>query len=115
MPPSPPSIRLCSRPTENTYLLMYSYLSDIYYPRWSLNPFIRGSYSEGSVEMKDDTIDKLGRSLRGRLHFSGEATSKDWYGYMQGAYLTGQERAKKILRALQSSGNRDYNIDALMV
>ena len=38
---------------------------------------------------------KLGQNLE-RLYFGGEATSEDWYGYMQGAYLTGEEKGKLI-------------------
>ena len=34
--------------------------------------------------------------LNKRLHFAGEATSEDWYGYMQGAYLTGDEKGNMI-------------------
>ena len=37
----------------------------------------------------------LGERL-GRLYFAGEATSEDWYGYMQGAYLTGKNQGQAI-------------------
>ena len=38
---------------------------------------------------------KLGQNL-GRLYFGGEATSEVWYSYIQGAYLTGEEKGKMI-------------------
>ena len=34
--------------------------------------------------------------LNKRLHFAGEATSEDWYGYMQGAYWTGDKKGNMI-------------------
>ena len=34
--------------------------------------------------------------LNKRLHFAGEATSEDWYGYMQGAFLTSDEKGNMI-------------------
>ena len=42
-----------------------------------------------------EDFNKLGQNL-GRLYFGGEATSDEWYGYMQGAYLTGEEKGKMI-------------------
>ena len=42
-----------------------------------------------------EDFNKLGQNL-GRLYFGGEATSEDWYGYMQGAYLTGEKKGKMI-------------------
>ena len=42
-----------------------------------------------------EDFNKLGQNL-GRLFFAGEATSEEWYGYMQGAYLTGEEKGKII-------------------
>ena len=67
----------------------------IYYYRWSQDPFTQGSYSEPVVGFTSEDFNKLGQNL-GRLFFSGEATSSEWYGYMQGAYLTGEEKGKLI-------------------
>ena len=67
----------------------------IYYCRWSQDPFTQGSYSEPVVGFTFEDFNKLGQNL-GRLFFSGEATSSEWYGYMQGAYLTGEEKGKLI-------------------
>lgn len=39
----------------------------------------------------------------GRLYFAGEAKSEDWYGYMQGAYLTGKEQGQRIADDLLSA------------
>ncbi|XP_078349006.1 uncharacterized protein LOC144633953 isoform X2 [Oculina patagonica] len=67
----------------------------IYYYRWSEDPFTQGSYSDPVVGFTSEDFNKLGQNL-GRLYFAGEATSEDWYGYMQGAYLTGEEKGQMI-------------------
>ena len=67
----------------------------IYYYRWSQDPFTQGSYSEHVVGFTSEDLTKLGQNL-GRLYFCGEATSEEWYGYMQGAYLTGEQKGKLI-------------------
>ena len=78
-----------------SYLLTRVVSSAIYYYRWSQDPFTQGSYSEPVVGFTSEDFNKLGQNL-GRLYFSGEATSAEWYGYMQGAYLTGKEKGKLI-------------------
>ena len=45
--------------------------------------------------MTTDNFSNLAKNL-GRLYFAGEATSEDWYGYMQGAYFTGKEQGQRI-------------------
>ena len=78
-----------------SYLLTRFLSSAIYYYRWSQDPFTQGSYSEPVVGFSSDDFIKLGQNL-GRLYFGGEATSEEWYGYIQGAYLTGEEKGKLI-------------------
>ena len=56
---------------------------------------MQGSFSEPVVGFTSEDFNKLGQNL-GRLYFGGEATSEEWYGYMQGAYLTGEEKGKLI-------------------
>ena len=77
------------------HLLTRFVSSAIYYYRWSQDPFTQGSYSEPVVGFSSEDFNKLGQNL-GRLYFGGEATSAEWYGYMQGAYLTGEEKGKLI-------------------
>ena len=48
--------------------------------------------------MSSKTFEDLAKKL-GNLYFSGEATNEEWYGYMQAAYLTGEEQAKSIVKA----------------
>lgn len=45
--------------------------------------------------MTSEDWKNIGKNL-GQLYFAGEGTSKEWVGYMQGAYLTGDEKAKMI-------------------
>lgn len=35
------------------------------------------------------------------LHFAGEATSQDYYGYLHGAYFEGVERGRQIAECLK--------------
>ena len=67
----------------------------IYYYRWSQDPFTQGAYSAPVVGFTSQDFNKLGEKL-GRLYFGGEATSEDWYGFMQGAYFTGEKIGKLI-------------------
>ncbi|PFX20222.1 Polyamine oxidase [Stylophora pistillata] len=69
--------------------------SAIFYNRWSQDKFTQGSYSEPVVGTTSHDFINLGRRL-GRLYFAGEATSEEWHGYMQGAYLSGKEKAQII-------------------
>lgn len=69
--------------------------SAIFYHRWSKDEFAQGSYSEPVVGTTSQDFKNLGRKL-GRLYFAGEATSEEWYGYLQGAYLSGKEKAQII-------------------
>ena len=74
---------------------VYLYIIAISYHRWSKDSFTRGAYSEPVVGTTSQDFKNLGERL-GRLYFAGEATSEDWYGYMQGAYLTGKNQGQAI-------------------
>ncbi|PFX17976.1 Polyamine oxidase [Stylophora pistillata] len=69
--------------------------TDIYYHRWSKEPLTQGAFSDPVVGMTSKDWENIGKNL-GRLYFAGEATSEEWYGYMQGAYLTGDKKGKMI-------------------
>lgn len=69
--------------------------TDIFYPRWFTNPFTRGSFTYFPLGTTSEDITNLAMNLE-NLYFAGEGTSVDWCGYMQGAYLTGQEKARRI-------------------
>lgn len=72
---------------------------DIVVPRWTLDPLFRGSYSNWPLGALDQHHWNLGQPLGGGaswLHFSGEATSADAFGYVQGAWDQGLMAAKAI-------------------
>ena len=73
--------------------------ADMFYHRWSQDDFTRGSYSDVVVGHTEADFKRLGQNL-GRLFFAGEAVSPEWFGYMQGALKTGQEKGKIIAQAL---------------
>lgn len=87
---------------------------DFLYPRWSTEPWAYGSYSNWppsySIEMHQNL-----RANLGHLYFAGEATSAEYYGFLQGMLyplinlLLGVGVAKNIVGAYfegQSVGNK---------
>lgn len=69
--------------------------NNFYYYRWTPNPLYRGSYSNWPTGTSLCQHDNLRRSI-GRLHFAGEAYSRDYYGYVHGAYTEGLQTGTKI-------------------
>ncbi|KAF2124440.1 polyamine oxidase-like protein [Dothidotthia symphoricarpi CBS 119687] len=68
---------------------------DFMYPRWTLNPWTFGSYSNWPV----GTTLEMHQNLRAnvdRLYFAGEATSAEYFGFLHGAWFEGQEAGKRI-------------------
>ncbi|KAL8834954.1 MAG: hypothetical protein Q9170_003531 [Blastenia crenularia] len=59
------------------------------YPRWSLEPWAYGSYSN----WPPGTTLEMHQNLRanvGNLYFAGEATSAEYFGFLHGAWFEGQ-------------------------
>jgi monoamine oxidase len=66
--------------------------------RWRQDPFARGSYSFKAVgTSKKDRKALFGADWDGRLHFAGEATSRDHPATVHGALMTGQAAARAAL------------------
>ena len=42
------------------------------------------------------------------LFFAGEGTSSEYYGYVQGAYFTGRDKAKEIARCIKGKECEPY-------
>ena len=81
------------------------------YPRWSLEPWAYGSYSN----WPPGTTLEMHQNLRanvGRLFFAGEATSTEYYGFLHGAWFEGQAAGMQIVNCLQGncSGEIDYPV-----
>jgi monoamine oxidase len=63
---------------------------------WGQDPWSRGAYSAalpGQAGMRR----VLARPVARRLYFAGEACAEEWATQVAGAYLSGQEAARKIL------------------
>ncbi|KAJ4256131.1 hypothetical protein NW762_009207 [Fusarium torreyae] len=69
------------------------------YPRWSMEEWSYGSYSNWPVGMTLEKHQNL-RANVDRLWFAGEANSAEFFGYLQGAYFEGQEIGERLVRIL---------------
>ncbi|XP_070578791.1 uncharacterized protein [Ptychodera flava] len=76
--------------------------SDILVSKWGIDPLHYGSYSNWPVEVSMESFVRLQAPV-GKLYFAGEATHERYNGYLQGALLTGQDRADDILRCMDGS------------
>lgn len=74
------------------------------YPRWSTVPWAYGSYSNWPPGLTLEGHQNL-RANNGRLWYAGEATSAEFFGYLQGAYLEGQKVGETIAACLEGSGD----------
>ncbi|MBU6362075.1 MAG: NAD(P)/FAD-dependent oxidoreductase [Chloroflexota bacterium] len=66
--------------------------------RWSSDPFAGGSYSFNPVGAVPEMRDHLAKSLDDVLYFAGEAASRQYFGTVHGAYLSGVKAADEILK-----------------
>lgn len=65
--------------------------------RWRMDPFSRGSYSHRTPACLPQDSDVLAEPVAGRILFAGEATSRDRFGYVDGALETGLREASRIM------------------
>ena len=73
---------------------------DFMYPRWSLEPWAFGSYSNWPPSYTLEMHQNLRASV-GRLWFAGEATSTEYYGFLHGAYFEGQRAGEQIAKCIK--------------
>lgn len=71
----------------------------IMYPKWSLEPWTFGSYSNWPQGTTLEQHQNLRANLN-RLYFAGEATHPEYYGFLQAAYYEGQSVAQAIANCL---------------
>jgi monoamine oxidase len=64
--------------------------------RWGQDPFARGAYSFNKLGSTPAMRDDLAASLDGRLFFAGEATSRQYFATVHGAYLSGLAAATQL-------------------
>ena len=88
---------------------MYLFLSlkDIVVSKWSKNPYTLGSYTDPVVGTDSSVFANMAGRLK-NLFFAGEATHEDWYGYIQGSYFSGLDRAKEIASCIQGKKCESY-------
>ena len=88
-------------------------LVNVYITQWVTSPWTRGSYSFLSREARGSDFDCLASPLpygsdgeKGipalQLMFAGEATHRQFYGTVHGAYLTGVREAERLLKYLNN-------------
>ena len=75
-------------------------VEDILIPTWKVDPLYMGTYSTTPVGITSDTYRELAAPL-GNLHFSGEATSEKFHGYVHGAYIAGKTTAEEVASRLK--------------
>lgn len=64
---------------------------------WGADPFAMGAYSYLKYGSTSDDYDEMAKPVENLL-FAGEATSKDFPGYVHGAYVSGLREALRILK-----------------
>jgi len=64
--------------------------------RWSSDPFTMGSYTYLPPGASPDDIDAIAAPEHARLAFAGEGTSREYYGNVHAAVLTGLREARRL-------------------
>lgn len=67
--------------------------------RWGQDPFSLGAYSYNAVGYQPVYRERLGQLWGGRLILAGEAASRDYFGTVHGAYLSGIAAADTLLES----------------
>ncbi|QDL52765.1 flavin monoamine oxidase family protein [Rhodoferax aquaticus] len=67
--------------------------------RWASDPYARGAYSCHVLGSTPTQRDDLAKNIHGRLFFAGEATERQHYQTVHGAYQSGLRAAQEVLLA----------------
>lgn len=70
--------------------------TNVIVPDWAVDHLFFGSYSDAPVGLTQDDYGELAAPI-GNLYFSGEATSREYYGFLHGAYFAGIDATDKII------------------
>jgi monoamine oxidase len=65
--------------------------------RWRSDPYAGGAYSFNAVGSTPAMRDTLAAPLAGKLFFAGEATSRQHFATVHGAYLSGLRAAREMM------------------
>ena len=68
------------------------------------SPFYYGNFARPLVGVNDETIENI-VAPAGRLYFSGEGTSSNFYATLQGGYFTGLQTASTILQDIREGSS----------
>ncbi|XP_065832722.1 uncharacterized protein [Oscarella lobularis] len=71
---------------------------NFYVPRWGTDKNFYGAYSFWPVGFEEEDHEHLRSNVGERIFFAGEATSQDFFGFLQGAICTGLDQAEAIIR-----------------
>ncbi|OZJ02862.1 hypothetical protein BZG36_04083 [Bifiguratus adelaidae] len=84
--------------------------TDFYFPRWHKDPLYRGTYSNWPVGELNQHHDNMRAPLLNRLFFTGEAMSKAYFGFLQGAWIEGNATGHSVGNCLQGQcDSYDYH------
>ena len=72
--------------------------SDWQITRWGNDPYARGAYSYNKLGATPDLRDALASNVGSSLLFAGEATERQYFQSVHGAYLSGLRAANTILQ-----------------
>jgi polyamine oxidase len=86
--------------------LQPSNILSLFLPDWDINPLFLGAYSNIPVGVSNETFAALRKPLRDRLFISGEATSRNYSGFVHGGYFSGIDTANDVLAEIRSSGEK---------
>ncbi|KAL4803250.1 amine oxidase [Aspergillus unguis] len=81
-----------------------------FYPRWSMEPWAYGSYSNWPA----GTTLEMHQNLRAnvdRLWFAGEATSAQYFGFLHGAWFEGREAGEHVAALLNNECVDLYGVE----
>ncbi|KAF9219363.1 amine oxidase [Gyrodon lividus] len=78
---------------------------DIHMSTWASDTLYRGSYSNWGPSYVQAHSDNLRATVDNRLWFAGEATSLKYFGFLQGAYLEGQNVGSALAACVKGKGS----------
>ena len=86
------------------FSVLHSY---IHVSKWSQNPFVRCAWTDPVVGTSWGHYENMSGRLK-NLFFAGESTSQEYYGYVQGAYFTGRDKAEDIISCIKGGECEAY-------
>ncbi len=73
---------------------------------WARDPWARGSYSSFGVGTSPETLETFHEPHAESVYFAGEHTHTEHPSTVHGAYMSGQDTAKRLLTGLPRTGDR---------